>query len=52
MSGQRTGYMVELQGYADSAGSEQRNVSLSQRRAESVERVKLSERETSGHVQF
>jgi outer membrane protein OmpA-like peptidoglycan-associated protein len=30
--------MVELQGYADSTGSEQRNLSLSQRRAESVER--------------
>jgi outer membrane protein OmpA-like peptidoglycan-associated protein len=41
-SGQRTGYMVELQGYADSTGSEQRNLSLSQRRAESVERYIVS----------
>lgn len=33
-----SGYMVELQGYADSRGSERYNFSLSQRRAEAVER--------------
>lgn len=38
ISGQRTGFMVELQGYTDSTGSEQYNVNLSQRRAEAVTR--------------
>jgi outer membrane protein OmpA-like peptidoglycan-associated protein len=33
-----SGYMVELQGYTDSRGSEQYNIGLSQRRAEAVER--------------
>ena len=38
----RTGYMLELQGYTDSTGSEQYNVGLSQRRAESVQRYLVS----------
>jgi OmpA-OmpF porin, OOP family len=38
LSGQRSGYMVELQGFTDSRGPEQYNVGLSQRRVESVER--------------
>jgi outer membrane protein OmpA-like peptidoglycan-associated protein len=38
VSGQRTGYMLELQGFTDSTGSENYNVGLSQRRAEAVER--------------
>jgi len=38
LSGMRSGYMVELQGYTDAQGSEQYNIGLSQRRAESVER--------------
>src|SRR5215467_10272692 len=33
-----TGYMVEIQGYTDSRGSEQYNIGLSQRRAEAVQR--------------
>jgi OmpA-OmpF porin, OOP family len=33
-----TGFMIEIQGYTDSRGSEQYNVGLSQRRAEAVER--------------
>ncbi len=41
-SGQRTGYLLELQGYTDSTGSEQYNIGLSQRRAESVERYLVS----------
>lgn len=36
VSGQRSGYMIEIQGYTDSTGSEQYNDTLSQRRAESV----------------
>lgn len=36
VSGQRTGYMIEIQGFTDSTGSEMYNDSLSQRRAESV----------------
>lgn len=36
------GYMIELQGYTDSRGSEQYNIGLSQRRAESVERYLVS----------
>ena len=39
VSGQRSGYMIELQGYTDGTGSEQYNMGLSQRRAEAVERV-------------
>src|ERR1051326_262164 len=42
LSGQRTGYMVELQGYTDATGSEQYNIGLSQRRAEAVERYLVS----------
>jgi len=38
VAGQRTGYLVELQGFTDSSGSEDFNESLSQRRAESVQR--------------
>jgi outer membrane protein OmpA-like peptidoglycan-associated protein len=38
LSGLRTGYMVEIQGFTDSTGSEQFNIGLSQRRAQSVER--------------
>jgi OOP family OmpA-OmpF porin len=33
-----TGFMVEIQGYTDSRGSEQYNIGLSQRRAEAVQR--------------
>lgn len=36
VSGQRTGYMIELQGFTDNSGSENYNINLSQRRAESV----------------
>jgi len=42
LSGQPTGYMVELQGYTDATGNEQYNIGLSQRRAESVERYLVS----------
>jgi OOP family OmpA-OmpF porin len=42
LSGQPTGFMLELQGYTDGTGSEQYNVGLSQRRAESVERYLVS----------
>jgi outer membrane protein OmpA-like peptidoglycan-associated protein len=42
LSGQRQGYMVELQGFTDSQGSEQYNIGLSQRRVESVERYLVS----------
>jgi OOP family OmpA-OmpF porin len=42
LSGQKTGYMVELQGFTDSTGSELYNIGLSQRRAESVERYLVS----------
>src|SRR5205823_10395499 len=42
VSGQRSGYLVELQGFTDSVGSEQYNFGLSQRRAESVERYLVS----------
>jgi OOP family OmpA-OmpF porin len=38
----KTGYMLELQGYTDGQGSEQYNIGLSQRRAESVERYLVS----------
>ncbi len=36
VTGQRTGYMIELQGFTDNTGSENYNIGLSQRRAESV----------------
>jgi outer membrane protein OmpA-like peptidoglycan-associated protein len=42
VSGQRAGYLIELQGFTDSTGSEQYNVGLSQRRAEAVERYLVS----------
>jgi outer membrane protein OmpA-like peptidoglycan-associated protein len=42
VSGQRTGYMLELQGFTDSTGSELYNIGLSQRRAESVQRYLVS----------
>ena len=42
VSGLRTGYMLELHGYTDSTGSEQFNINLSQRRAESVQRYLVS----------
>ncbi len=42
VSGQRNGYLVELQGYTDSQGSESFNDGLSQRRAESVLRYLVS----------
>jgi len=42
LSSQRTGYMVELQGFTDSQGSEQYNIGLSQHRVESVERYLVS----------
>ena len=42
VSGQRAGYLIELQGFTDSNGSEQYNVGLSQRRAEAVERYLVS----------
>jgi outer membrane protein OmpA-like peptidoglycan-associated protein len=38
LSGQNSGYMLELEGYTDGMGSEQYNIGLSQRRAEAVER--------------
>ena len=37
-----TGYMLELQGFTDSTGSEDYNIGLSQRRAESVQRYLVS----------
>jgi OOP family OmpA-OmpF porin len=39
-----TGYMIELQGYTDARGSENYNIGLSQRRAESVERYLVSKK--------
>jgi len=42
LSGQRSGYMLELQGFTDSQGSEQYNIGLSQRRVEAVERYLVS----------
>jgi outer membrane protein OmpA-like peptidoglycan-associated protein len=42
VSGQRSGYLVEIQGFTDSKGSENYNVGLSQRRAESVLRYLVS----------
>lgn len=38
----RTGYLIELQGFTDSTGSEAYNINLSQRRAESVLRYLVS----------
>jgi OmpA-OmpF porin, OOP family len=42
VTAQRTGYMLELQGFTDSTGSEQYNIGLSQRRAEAVQRYLVS----------
>jgi len=42
VNGQRTGYMLELQGFTDSTGSELYNIGLSQRRAEAVQRYLVS----------
>jgi outer membrane protein OmpA-like peptidoglycan-associated protein len=42
--GTGAGYMIELQGYTDSRGSEQYNLGLSQRRAESVERYLMTKK--------
>ena len=42
VSGQRNGFMLELQGYTDATGSEQYNIGLSQRRVEPVERYLVS----------
>lgn len=42
LSGQRTNYMLELEGFTDSTGSEQYNIGLSIRRSESVERYLVS----------
>jgi outer membrane protein OmpA-like peptidoglycan-associated protein len=42
LAGAKTGYMVEIQGYTDSTGSEQYNIGLSQRRAEAVQRYLVS----------
>jgi len=39
-----TGYMIELQGYTDSRGTEAYNIGLSQRRAEAVERYLVSKK--------
>jgi outer membrane protein OmpA-like peptidoglycan-associated protein len=36
VSGQQSGYLVEIQGFTDSTGSERYNVNLSQRRAENT----------------
>ena len=42
LSGDRTGFMLELQGFTDNTGSEQYNIDLSKRRTESVERYLVS----------
>ena len=42
VAGQRTGYMVEIQGFTDDSGAENYNDVLSQRRAESVQRYLVS----------
>ena len=42
VSSQRTGYMIELQGFTDNTGSEGYNINLSQRRAENVLRYLVS----------
>jgi OOP family OmpA-OmpF porin len=39
-----SGFMIELQGYTDSRGSEQYNIGLSQRRAEAVERYLVTKK--------
>ena len=42
VSGLRSGYLIELQGFTDSTGSENYNVGLSQRRADAVQRYLVS----------
>lgn len=42
VAGQRSGYLVEIQAFTDSTGSENYNINLSQRRAESVLRYLVS----------
>jgi len=42
--GNGNGFMIELQGYTDARGSEQYNLGLSQRRAESVERYLMTKK--------
>ena len=42
LNGQRSGYMIEVQGFTDNTGTEQYNIGLSQRRAEAVERYLVS----------
>jgi len=42
LSGQRSGFLIELQGFTDSVGSEQYNIGLSQRRADAVQRYFVS----------
>jgi len=42
VSGQKSGYMLEIQGFTDSTGSENINANLSQRRAENVLRYLVS----------
>lgn len=42
LSGQQSGYLIEIQGFTDSTGSENTNVTLSQRRAEAVLRYLVS----------
>jgi len=42
VSGMRSGYMIEIQGFTDSTGSEMYNINLSERRAQSVLRYLVS----------
>jgi len=42
--GNGNGFMIELQGYTDARGSEQYNLGLSQRRAESVQRYLMTKK--------
>lgn len=42
VSGQNSGYMVEIQGFADATGDENFNIGLSERRAEAVKRYLVS----------
>lgn len=42
VSGQRSGFLVEIQGFTDTTGSENYNINLSQRRAEAVLRYLVS----------
>jgi OOP family OmpA-OmpF porin len=42
VTGSRSGYMIEIQGFTDARGSEQYNLGLSQRRAEAVQRYLVS----------